>query len=234
MQKDLLIVRSGPDSLHEQWPGLERRSFELALSCYGGRAHTPGIPCYDDPGGKWEALHALHAREPGLFAGRSAVAVFDDDLMVSVEALEALFRFREELALGIVQLAVDPKSHVTLSITAQEPGSAYRLTNFVEVMAPCFSARMLKKLMPWFSGKRFGWGLDFVWGRVAVGHGGLGILDSHVMVHTREPGTGALYAEGDPRVECQATIRGSGFRPVTPTVFERVPLPRAAGRMRDS
>jgi hypothetical protein len=74
-----------------------------------------------------------------------------------------------------------------------------RYTNFIEVMAPCFSAKALAKLLPTFDENLSGWGLDYVWPMLLGSQANVAIIDDVQILHTRPIGAanyGALKERG--------------------------------------
>jgi hypothetical protein len=64
-----------------------------------------------------------------------------------------------------------------------------RYTNFIEVMAPCFSNKMLFKSLDLFDRSLSGWGMDFVWSKIAENPDrGIAIIDAIAITHTRPIG----------------------------------------------
>jgi hypothetical protein len=60
-----------------------------------------------------------------------------------------------------------------------------RFTNFVEIMAPCFSRNFLKRCAPSFGANLSGWGLDYLWPTWAESPSKVAIIDSVAVRHTR-------------------------------------------------
>jgi hypothetical protein len=67
--------------------------------------------------------------------------------------------------------------------------------NFVEVMAPCFSAATLERLLETFPLTRSTWGLDVAWSRLLAREGGMYVVDAVRVEHTKvaDPTHGAFY-----------------------------------------
>ena len=76
------------------------------------------------------------------------------------------------------------------------PGFEYRLTNFVEVMAPFFSKDFLLTVVESFDMSISTYGLDVFWGSQLEEHQSAAIVDRFVMSHLkrRDLGGGAYYA----------------------------------------
>jgi hypothetical protein len=59
----------------------------------------------------------------------------------------------------------------------------------IEVMAPCFSGSMLRKALPFLNANLSGWGLDWIWSRLADDPvNGIAIIDTVSVRHTRPVG----------------------------------------------
>ncbi len=81
-----------------------------------------------------------------------------------------------------------------------------RYTNFVEAMAPCFSADCLRRAQETFGESQSGWGIDWLWpSAVTDRENGIAIIDDIVIHHTRPlggPNYDAMRAAGkSPRDE---------------------------------
>jgi hypothetical protein len=77
-------------------------------------------------------------------------------------------------------------SHIT---TLRNNMTKIRFTNYVEVMAPCFSSAILQKASPLFNSNLSGWGLDYLWTGLAENpQDGIAIIDEVTVRHTRPVG----------------------------------------------
>ncbi len=190
MRRNLVIVRAGDASLHPSWLSPER-SWDLIVNYYGDNPDIyrgEGMCRIDSKGPKWPALHALMQ---GLFSELGAYDYIwfpDDDLACEPEAIERMFRICRDFHLDLAQPALTADSHIGVSITVANQSFLLRHTNFVEIMAPCFSRAFLQRCWPTFKASLSGWGLDFVWPRMAEHPQKVAIIDAVQIVHTRPHG----------------------------------------------
>jgi hypothetical protein len=111
--------------------------------------------------------------------------------------LSEFFEACSTLQLDLAQPAVRQDSYVTHAVTAVHEGFQVRFTNFVEVMAPAFSRRLLAEVRPTFHGALTAWGLDHLWRHMAP-LGNIAIVDMAPVAHTRkfQEGVGYKVMEG--------------------------------------
>ena len=98
-----------------------------------------------------------------------------------------------EYDLDIDLLVQTEDSYFSHLITLQQPDYAMRLTNFVEVMMPCFKTVYLKNLLPRLEGSYTGWGIDFGWADANL-TSRAGMFDAIGMTHARPVGGGQIYS----------------------------------------
>ena len=113
-----------------------------------------------------------------------AVALLDDDVEISLPALDNLFAAGCALGLSIWQAALTRDSTWSYRVTRQQDRSLVRLTDIVEIMMPVFSRAALERFLPTFSENQSGWGLDFLWAE-RLGHQGLAVFDRFAARHRR-------------------------------------------------
>ena len=88
--------------------------------------------------------------------------LMDDDIEMSTEEVNKLFRMMREYNLKIAQPSL-VMSYYTYEHTLHNPLCILRYTNFVEMMVPCFSREALIKVLPTFEKKVRGCGIEFHW-----------------------------------------------------------------------
>lgn len=218
----LVIVRAGDKSLHPAWlAGAGPRNWDLIVNYYGDDPalyRRPDVLRIDSKGPKWPALHDVIRAHPALMARYSHVWLPDDDLAVDLAGINLLFETCVRYGLEMAQPALTWDSYSTHLVTLQHTNSIIRYTNFVEIMGPCFSASMLAKSLPLFATNLSGWGLDFMWTKLADNPDtGVAIIDTVAVRHTRPiggPNYKTLRAQGiSPLVELRAFCRQHGIDP---------------------
>lgn len=201
----LIVVRAGDNSLHEKWL-TGAPDFDLVVSYYGQKPERfarDGVRVVHQSGPKWPGLAAFLAQNPSLSDRYRYVWFPDDDLDVDCETINRFFRLVDEKGFGLAQPALLRKSYFSHTITLQGWLCDYRLTNFVEIMAPCFSVDVLRALQWTFTENTSGWGLEWLWMHYAERNGvAMAIVDSTPVFHTRPVGSaGSGGALESPRAE---------------------------------
>lgn len=198
-RRNLVVVRAGRNSLHPRWlADGAPRSFDLVVSAFDAetpRIEADGIVHVDQPGGKWDGLHATLTREDigrDLTAHYDYVWLPDDDIDTTGADIERLFAAMARFRLAVGQPALTRDSYYSHFLLLRCPGFAVRFTNYVEIMVPCLTSTVLARALPDFAGNMSGYGLDYVWCRLTDQPArSAGVIDEIEMRHTRPVG-GAL------------------------------------------
>ena len=241
-RRNLVILRAGDTSLHEQWlTGAGERNWDLIVNYFGDdaqRYRQDDVRRIDSKGPKWPALHDLIADLGADVLRYEQVWLPDDDLRATKDGINTLFDIFEKHHLALAQPALTPDSHLGHLITLRNRSFILRFTNFVEIMAPCFSRDFLKEMLPTFNENLSGWGLDFLWPSRIADWTRIAIIDAVAVCHTRPvggPNYQHLRSGGkDPRLEMRriagqirahsatavrarrrSTWRSGGFAPTT-------------------
>jgi hypothetical protein len=176
-RKNLVIVRAGDSSLHEEWLQAEgERNWDLIVNYFGDdpqRYRKDDVQRIDSKGPKWPALHDLVQKLGDDAFGYDYVWLPDDDLRTTKDGINSLFDIAAKHRLTLSQPALTRDSHLGHLITLRNRSFHLCFTNFVEIMAPCFSQDFLKQALPSFNENLSGWGLD-----ILVAHQDRG-LDPH-------------------------------------------------------
>lgn len=211
----LVIVRAGDRSLHPAWTqSPATRNWDLVVSYFGAdprRYRDADAERIDDKGPKWPGLHALMTRDP-RWRDYDYVWLPDDDLATDETTINALFEVTASSGLELAQPTLSWVSFFSHEITLKHPSFRLRYTNFVEIMAPCFSRSLLERCVPTFGENQSGWGLGYLWPRMMTDVArGCAMLDQVDVTHTRPvggPNLAAVLATGTtPREEYFALRR---------------------------
>jgi hypothetical protein len=205
-RQNLVIVRAGESSLHPEWlegPGAEARNWDIIVNYFGNdpdKYRGGDVVRIDSKGPKWPALYELIRSHAELIGGYARVWLPDDDLRCACGDVNRLFEIFESTKLELAQPSLRADSYVSHMVTVHNPRFYLRYTNFIEVMAPCFTRGSLEKLLPTFNESMSGWGLDYAWPQL-LGQGSerVAIIDDVQVLHTRPVGAanyGALKAKG--------------------------------------
>ena len=204
-RKNLVIVRAGDSSLHPEWlqgPGAEARTWDIIVNYFGDdpdKYRSGDAVRIDSKGPKWPALSALIQANAPLIADYERVWLPDDDLRCQCDDVNRLFEIFEREKLDLAQPSLRHESYVAHMAVLHNGSFRLRYTNFVEVMAPCFTAAALTKLLPTFDENLSGWGLDYVWPMLLGPEANVAIIDDVQILHTRPIGAanyGALKERG--------------------------------------
>ncbi|WHP07361.1 MULTISPECIES: DUF707 domain-containing protein [Acinetobacter] len=188
--KTLVVVRCGDNSLHPEWVN-ESSNFDVVLSYFGNDIqynldHIKFV--HNFKGSKWQGLYDFFLNYPDLWQEYDYIWLPDDDLSTTAENLNIFFDLCHQYQFILAQPALTKNSYFTFGLLLQVSNFIYRETNFVEVMAPCFSKEAFKKVWQTFSENKSGWGLDALWPVMLENNGKIGIIDAAPVFHTRPVG----------------------------------------------
>ena len=89
--------------------------------------------------------------------------ILDDDIIISTEEINKMFKISEEASLWICQPSFDHKSKLGWIINKHRKEYYLRYTNFVEVNTPLFTKGALSKLMDHYSPELVEFGVDYLY-----------------------------------------------------------------------
>ena len=188
----LVIARTGAQSLHRCWLNAQQeRNWDLYLCPY---QEMPGPAAADTtvgeviPGPKWTGLQQLLQHWQG-WKDYDRIWLPDDDLFVAQATLNRMFELSVALDLDLCAPALHESSYYAHFSTMRNRCCTARRTGFVEIMAPCFSAKTLDRLLPTLdlSPSGWGWGLDSLWPKL-LDYQKVGVIDATPVLHTRPVG----------------------------------------------
>lgn len=235
MRENLIIVRAGDHSLHPQWLSDPNRNWDIAVSYYGDFPQR-----YSDQydylhlykGSKWQGIVDFLENSPSITKNYKYIWLPDDDIYANGQTISSFFRLCEHLNLTIAQPALTPYSYRSWRITVQDTsiaaklrGSVARLTNFVEIMAPCFKSEHFDIFSKSFSENSSGWGYEWLWWKLAQENNiaKFGVIDSTPVYHTRPVGSaGHGGSATSPAEELRLLLRKFGIQAFDPKVIKRV------------
>ena len=219
-RRNLVIVRAGDSSLHPAWlAGPGERNWDLVVSYFGkdpDRYRVADVTRIDGTGPKWPPLQALLMDHPGYLDNYDYIWLPDDDLAMSKSDMNRFFDICREHRLELAQPSLTADSPMNHPLLINNSASRLRFTNFVEVMAPCFSSELLRRALPTFSATQSGWGIDWLWPRLVHNQSsGVAVVDEIIIRHTRPlggPNYDAMRAKGEsPLDELLAFQREAGI-----------------------
>ena len=224
--RNLVVVRAGTTSLHEDWLDCQERGFDVLVSSYG-RQQRSSCDRADfwihQKGPKFPAVYDLHAA--GLFADYDYVWLPDDDLKTSSRTIDGFFSTCRDFSLEIAQPALSAGSYWSHDVTLAVPSSRLRFTNFVEVMCPVFSRAALARCASTFKDAQTAWGLDYAWRKlIHADERSMAVIDEHAVLHTRP--VGLHYDKDEAFAELSRNLAAYGVDQNI-VVYEQVDLPVA-------
>ena len=230
-KKSLIVIRAGDYSLHAPWVSQKResRSFDVAISYYGKHPEYWKNFCdyFEDGTGqsKFEGLSHFIRKNNSLIKQYDFIWFPDDDLSISYQDIEVFFSLCREHQWTLSQPSLMRGSYFSWSITLQKRIYQYRITNFVEVMAPCFNVSQFEEFIPSFSASSSGWGLEALWLDIAQKSEvkcTFAIVDQVAMYHTRPVGSmGSGGAKNKPEDEMLKLLKQRNLPKIKPRILGR-------------
>ena len=135
---------------------------------------------FAERGHKWPTIARILPQLPPY----KFYAFIDEDIDVTVDNLNSLFKTGELFGLTIYQGALTPRSHFSHDFARAQPGSYLRPSTFVEIMAPFFSREALEQCASTFTISELGWGLEYLWNDILRSRG-MAIVDRFPITHIR-------------------------------------------------
>lgn len=191
----LVIARAGDTSLHRRYAD-GNGDFDVYVAYFGaqrGRFATDGTYYAQQAGYKYKGIADILAEHPELLAQYEAFWLPDDDLAATSDLVSRMFTVFMDGGFDLAQPALTSSSAHSYAITLAHRGFRYRRTDFVEVMAPIFTAKALDRCRSTFHLNNSSWGLDLLWREGLGPSAHLGVLDSVAVEHTRAIRSGPLY-----------------------------------------
>jgi hypothetical protein len=210
----LVVCAAGPGSLHAGlWERWGEAQVDLCIVWFGAEEPpaTPGARCVlRAKGPKWQLVRmALNSGVPDWRRTYDYVWIPDDDVKWEYGDLVGFVRGARAFGFQLSQpclVDVNITSGAYRSVlTRASPKAVAHRTNFVEIMAPLFTAAALSRVFCTFDNDvcKSGWGLDQVWPAL-LDRRKIGVVDACCLRHTRPPNNfKAGYQAGvqDPRAE---------------------------------
>ncbi len=195
----LVFVRGGIDTSLARALANPDRHYDLMLSLY---QPAPEIPKLIDAGigvyaGGWSKFHAaLRIQQRFKSLDRYEQVLFlDADIGIDVDSVNRLFNAAKRAELALCQPSLSVESSTAWPFLRHDPRArGLRPTNFVEVMAPCFSRAALTRCLASFDRSISTWGLDFLW-PMMLRYRSIAVIDAVQMRHLQptDESNGAFY-----------------------------------------
>jgi hypothetical protein len=205
MNKNLIIVPAGDNSLHNNWLD-ENKNFDLIIIYYGNSDEiyekyvTQSKLAIKTKGNKWHLIYDLLYNNDDIISQYDYVWFPDDDLDSNTESINRLFDINSQYDLWLSQPTLD--GHVSFPIEQKVENSILRFTNFVEIICPVMKYDTIKTLLPYFNINESGWGLDFLWPKI-LGYplDKIAIIDDVTVIHTKPVGGDYSRFKKEPIIE---------------------------------
>ena len=114
-------------------------------------------------GSKFQNLYYIYNNFKNELLEYSRFFILDDDIIMSTQDINNMFKISKEYNLLICQPAFTPESKISHRLTLAKQGNILRYTNFVEVNTPLFSYDAFIKTMSVYDSSLIGWGIDYLY-----------------------------------------------------------------------
>lgn len=201
-RRNLVFFRCGRNSVHyAMYPFPAQRSWDCMLSFYEDSQPLDLQNVEYVLSGslsKWHGFAQARFETPALrLEDYEYIFLVDDDVRFgSVADIDRLFDIARDQRFAVCQPSLSPSSHAFWEVSRHHPSWHVRYTNFVECMAPVFSASAITALREDLCAAVSGCGLDLILHK-ALGdaHGHFGVIDAVVVSHEKpvDMVNGAFY-----------------------------------------
>ncbi|MCM1312415.1 MAG: DUF707 domain-containing protein [Roseburia sp.] len=187
MNKNCVISAVGKNSLHKMWTE-SNGNFDLHLIVYDNSlemfCNDAEYTCHIK-GYKLKVIYKYLEANPQFKDTYDYFFFPDDDIRMNATNINALFEAMRRYNLKIAQPALR-MSYYTWPHTLYNRYCKLRYTNFVEMMAPCFSRDALQKVLFTFNENETGWSTETHWSiLINASIRDMGIIDEVNVIHTR-------------------------------------------------
>lgn len=202
MKSNLVIIPCGNKSTHQYWKQQHNFfDFDLCLINFSDYEYTDSNSnsakfSIKQKGMKWKLVSDFYKNNESALEYQYHL-IMDDDIDTEPDQIQKLFDVCKCYNLDLSQPGFDEKSHLTYPSTKKIKDSILHTTNMVEIMAPCFSNRLLQETLDdfYYSKNGHGYGLEGVWnvkfhterGKSKFG-GYIGVVDCVQFGHYRPVG----------------------------------------------
>lgn len=189
LNKCLIVIRVGADASMVACTDRKARNWDVAISTYSdvNRLNSEAIEYrHHYIGGKWDGIFNFFEKNSHVLDIYDYFWFPDDDLDLSSELCNDVVSYVVENEFDLAQPALTYDSYHSHRLLVRVPFFSHRLSNFVELMMPLLTKKLLLKMLPMFEGTWSGVGLDWVWSyEVQRTSGVIAILDKYPVRHSR-------------------------------------------------
>ena len=216
---NLVISVVGDYSTHKEWIR-GNPEFDLALIYYGNDKEKfsnytrDAFLCIKQKGEKYPLVKSFINHHYELVSKYEYIWLPDDDISISTDKLNHIFKIAKDYDLHICQPSVvSSNGKVSHEITRSRKGLKLRFTNFVEVMMPLFHVKSLLFLYDDFDLSVSGWGLDASWShRLNDPKDKIAVIDEISAVHTKPVGSDYSRFKISPEDELKTILKKYDLR----------------------
>jgi len=192
--RNLIFIRGGDLSLHSNWYFYPNKNWDIVFSYFGSSTNSFESTCdfyHYFKGPKWPGVSDWISKNQDNINKYDYIWFPDDDIYISPSDLRSYFEYIAKNNFILSQPALTRFSSFSHLITLRQT-DGHRITNFVEIMAPCFSRKGLKNCLEYIYNTDSGWGMEWQWVSKLKELGFadyISIIDKYPMYHTREVGS---------------------------------------------
>jgi len=219
----LVIVAAGDQTIHESWitksdETILESKLDFAVIWYSDNPIPKSIILsskylFQKKGSKWELIKfVLKEINWHIY---DYIWMPDDDLYCKSGSIQLFCNIMKENKLCLAQPSLT-EQNVQWKILIKDPTTIFRLTNFIEIQAPCFQVNILDPDI------KTGWGLDFVWASILKKFP-KGVIDVVQMEHTRSSKKQSIDYQGggtNPFDELFSTLKKYKVKKFKPTIIQ--------------
>jgi hypothetical protein len=188
-RKNLVFLRCGVGSVHNQWMTNEQRSWDLLFSHYDKAYVTSEVADISilQTGTKFTSVYKINEEFSDIFSEYDYILLMDDDILPKFHDLDRLFALCEVYKLDCAQASLTSNSYGAWPMLFCKVGNILRYTNFVEIMMPVFSQEAFRQCIGYFKESISGWGLDFLFPYILdyQNNKNIAVIDSISFCHTK-------------------------------------------------
>ena len=189
-RRHLVFLQAGRQSRHRDWfDASQPRDWDLLVNYYEASGFDPnfGDIVFFQAGTKFTAVYNIVTRYPGLLSEYDYVLLLDDDILVSMKSLDALFKTCASHELDLSQMALSEQSNCIWDHAFARGRKGLRRLNCVEIMMPVLSRRTVLRCGREFCRSVSGFGLDLLLGKKMAksDYSNIAIIDDIVVDHPK-------------------------------------------------
>jgi len=164
---NLVFTSAGDDTFFDELWLDKNRNYDVWVTYYGDNdeiyeKYKSKVDYIEKrKGSKFQNFHHIYTTKN--LSKYKRFFILDDDIIISTEEINKMFKISEEASLWICQPSFDHKSKLGWIINKHRKEYYLRYTNFVEVNTPLFTKGALSKLMDHYSPELVEFGVDYLY-----------------------------------------------------------------------